>query len=204
MNSSRHHDATWLCEPEWLRQFLISEKRPNVLITCATDVVQSVVTRVVNMSPHPVHARLLPSELCLPQSGTGVLLLWDVSRMKLGQQIELHDWLTYRRRETQVISVTSVPLLPLVEEGQFLEGLFYRLNAVSLSIRVPSFSSDSPVVDAGLLGQPDSFRPMRQEPASEPQQLYATLGRQNAGSSEPSRAPRPKLLDHGWRQHERN
>jgi transcriptional regulator of acetoin/glycerol metabolism len=32
----------------------------------------------------------------------------------------------------QVISVVFEPLYPMVERGQFLEPLFYRLNAVSL------------------------------------------------------------------------
>ena len=43
---------------------------------------------------------------------------------------------TDRPRDAQVISITSAPLLPLVEDGQFLEGLFYRINVVSLVARV--------------------------------------------------------------------
>jgi DNA-binding NtrC family response regulator len=31
-----------------------------------------------------------------------------------------------------VISLVFDPLYPMVEQGQFLEGLFYRLNVVSL------------------------------------------------------------------------
>jgi DNA-binding NtrC family response regulator len=36
------------------------------------------------------------------------------------------------RREVQIVSVTSAPLRPLVEDGEFLEGLFLRLNVVCL------------------------------------------------------------------------
>jgi DNA-binding NtrC family response regulator len=32
----------------------------------------------------------------------------------------------------QVVSVTSKAIWPLVEQGCFLEGLFYRLNVVTL------------------------------------------------------------------------
>jgi DNA-binding NtrC family response regulator len=42
----------------------------------------------------------------------------------------MFDWITVRGRDTQVISVTSTPLFPLVENGQFLESLFHRLNVV--------------------------------------------------------------------------
>ena len=48
------------------------------------------------------------------------------------QQIELHDWLNVSRGAVQVVTVTSQPIWPLVEEGRFLEGLFYRLNVVTL------------------------------------------------------------------------
>ena len=32
----------------------------------------------------------------------------------------------------QIVSITSQPIWPLVEAGRFLEGLFYRLNVVTL------------------------------------------------------------------------
>jgi hypothetical protein len=84
----------------------------------------------------PVHARQLPGDLAVPKEMTGTLLLWDVAQLTRGQQIFLHDWITNRPPDAQVISVTAAPLLPLVEDGQFLEGLFYRINVVSLVARV--------------------------------------------------------------------
>jgi DNA-binding NtrC family response regulator len=35
----------------------------------------------------------------------------------------------------QIVSITSEPLWPLVEQGRFLEGLFYRLNVVTLEAK---------------------------------------------------------------------
>jgi transcriptional regulator of aromatic amino acid metabolism len=55
--------------------------------------------------------------------------------MSLGQQVALYDWLTDGCEHLQVVSISSVPLLPLVEEGRFLEGLFYRLNVIHLDAR---------------------------------------------------------------------
>jgi DNA-binding NtrC family response regulator len=56
----------------------------------------------------------------------------DASRMTLPQQIELYDWLNAGRGAVQIVSITSEPIWPLVEAGRFLEGLFYRLNVVTL------------------------------------------------------------------------
>ena len=44
-----------------------------------------------------------------------------------------YDWLDRFGESVQVVSLTSVPLWPLVKAGRFLEGLFYRLNVVSLT-----------------------------------------------------------------------
>ena len=133
---------------EW-RLFLISERlRPNLLIVCASEEVDAVVTRWTGLCRRPVHARQLPGELSLSKEMTGTLLLWDVAQLTRAQQIKLHEWMTDRPRNAQVISVTSAPLLPLVEDGKFLEALFYRINVVSLVARVghgrPDTQADAP------------------------------------------------------------
>ena len=120
-------------EAEW-RHFLISKQpRPNLLILCTTDDMESVVTRLIVSCTGPVHLCRLPGELSLPDEMTGTLLIWDVVQLTRFQQMALHDWISGRPWETQVICLTSTPLLPLVEDGQFLEGLFYRINVVSLA-----------------------------------------------------------------------
>jgi hypothetical protein len=50
--------------------------------------------------------------------------------------MELHEWWSGCRQDAQVISVTSAWLPALVECGRFHEGLFYRLNVVSLTATV--------------------------------------------------------------------
>jgi len=74
--------------------------------------------------------RRLPGRLALPSQPVGTLLLENVAALALAQQIRLHDWMSGSR--TQVISVVFAPLYPMVERGEFLEGLFYRLNMVTL------------------------------------------------------------------------
>lgn len=38
--------------------------------------------------------------------------------------------MNYRDPGMQVVSIASVPLLPLVKNGRFLDSLFYRLNMI--------------------------------------------------------------------------
>jgi hypothetical protein len=128
-------------EAEW-RHFLVSKRpRPNLLILCPSGDIESVVTRLVVSCTGPVHLCRLPGELSFPGESAepaGTLLIWDVAQLTRFQQLTLHDWISRRPWSTQVICLTSTPLLPLVEDGQFLEGLFYRINVVSLIANLES------------------------------------------------------------------
>jgi sigma-54-interacting transcriptional regulator len=127
-----HAMPSW--DAEW-RHFLTLDRRPNLLICCAEKAFEPLIPELMHYCGAPLHVRCAPGDLNLPDGPTGTLLLWDVARLTLAQQIELQDWITHRPRRAQVVSVTSRPLLPLVERGEFLEGLFYRLNVVSLAAR---------------------------------------------------------------------
>ena len=74
----------------------------------------------------------LPGKLDLTDATKGTMLLADVAMMSLGQQMRLYDWLSAAHDLPQIVSVSSVPLRPLVDDGRFLEGLLYRLNVISL------------------------------------------------------------------------
>jgi hypothetical protein len=118
-------------ETGWL-QFLVSERRPNLLVSCRAADVESVAARLVRTCMQPVHVQRLPGRLVLPADLSGTLVLLGVDQLTLLQQIHLNDWIAICRPGAQVISVTTTPLRPLVEHGRFLEGLLYRLNAASL------------------------------------------------------------------------
>jgi hypothetical protein len=117
-------------DAEWLRSLTSSNPRPNLLVLCQDIDTESVARRLRQMCTPPLHGGLLPGALELPSHEVGTLLLSDVASLTLEQQIELFDWMSDRVGTTQVISVTSAPLLSLVEDGRFLEGLLYRLNVV--------------------------------------------------------------------------
>ena len=145
MTPTRPSVVVSFSEAEW-RRFLASDRpRPNLLIVCASEEMEAVVGKVMGLCRGPVHARQLPGELALPEDMSGTLLLWDVAQLTRGQQMFLYDWITDRPPDAQVISVTAAPLLPLVEDGQFLEGLFYRINVVSLVARVGQGRPDAQV-----------------------------------------------------------
>jgi transcriptional regulator of aromatic amino acid metabolism len=157
MTPTRPSPVVSFSEADW-RRFLSSERlRPNLLIVCASQEIQTVVTRVLGACRRPVHACPLPGELSLTDDMTGTLLLWDVAQLTRGQQMKLQDWISDRPRDAQVISITSAPLLPLVEGGQFLEGLFYRINVVSL---VASVGDDRPEPQTNARSQVEQQQPL--------------------------------------------
>jgi transcriptional regulator of aromatic amino acid metabolism len=106
--------------------------RPALLVHCRGRSAEAVIESMLSWCAAPVHVVRVPGPFDLPLAKTGTVVVADASKMTLPQQIELHDWLNAGRRCVQVVSVTSKPIWPLVEEGCFLEGLFYRLNVVTL------------------------------------------------------------------------
>jgi transcriptional regulator of aromatic amino acid metabolism len=124
-------DVVSLSEAALLRHLTDVDRRPNLLVICTDVSIDTVVERLMAFCSPPYYSCSLPGALTLPSGRTGTLVLTDVEEMSLSQQITLCDWMS-GDRDIQIVSVTSAPLRPLVESGQFLEGLFYRLNVVCL------------------------------------------------------------------------
>jgi hypothetical protein len=125
-------DAITFSEGSWLRSLVNGERRPNVLVLADGPRAASVAATIASLCHGPVDSCVLPGAFHLPHPGPTTLLLHDASKLTLPQQIALQDWLNNRVTRAQVIAVTSIPVLPLVNEGLFLESLYYRLNAVYL------------------------------------------------------------------------
>jgi hypothetical protein len=106
--------------------------RPNVLVECPGGSADTVVRHLMTWCALPFRFSALPGTLELPLTGRGTLLLRDVTTLTLSQQVMLYDWLTDGCGEMQVVSVASAPPERLVEHGEFLEGLLYRLNVIRL------------------------------------------------------------------------
>lgn len=71
----------------------------------------------------------------LPEHGSvRTLLIRDIGEMSGAEQVRLLEWLTRAVGRTQVVSTTRFPLMPLVEDGRFINTLYYRLNTVCVDL----------------------------------------------------------------------
>src|SRR5687768_17182381 len=71
----------------------------------------------------------------LPRSrAIGTLILEDASALRLDDQQRILAWLEDVDEDTRVISTTSAQVPPLIETGDFLEVLYYRLNTVYVDL----------------------------------------------------------------------
>ena len=109
--------------------------RPNCLFVCRGATANIVGPRVLALlGAAPLRQINLPGPLTLPKDKGGSLLLNDVAALRLDQQIALYDWLSTKGRGVQVLSVTAAPIEERVSRGEFLEGLYYRLNVVRVDV----------------------------------------------------------------------
>jgi len=122
------------------------QQRPNLLIACSDAALEAALTQVHALCAPPVHTCVFPGTLTLPKKTAGTLLLQRVEALTIDQQIALYDWIS-TARNVQVVSITGAPLLSLVEQGQFLEGLFYKLNTVCLMATGSNACWAAPTVD---------------------------------------------------------
>jgi transcriptional regulator of acetoin/glycerol metabolism len=128
-------DLVSFSDVDLLRTLTSSERRPNLLVDCVDHPVGEVLAQLTALCPGPFHTCVLPGPLQLPMTGDGTLLVHDLAALTVGQQVTLFDWLQYQHHAFQVISVTQERLVEMVCDGRFLEGLFYRLNTVSVTAR---------------------------------------------------------------------
>ena len=126
-------DYISLSEATQFHQVILSTSfRANVLIVCDGVSVNSVVDELRLTDTAGWHGCRIPGVLDLPSAGYRTVLLYDVSQLTLLQQIALSDWLAFGRGRSRVISVSQASLFERVESGRFLEGLYYRLNTLTI------------------------------------------------------------------------
>lgn len=125
----------------FLESLTLSEHRPNLLVSCAGAAARSVLPSLDRWCAAPIHRRALPGDLALPPQGRGTMVLEKVEHLTMPQQIELYDWLSSAGPDRpQLVSIAEQPLDPMVQDGRFLEALFYRLNVVRIDARTDAES----------------------------------------------------------------
>ncbi len=107
---------------------LLLTSRPNVLIEGPEAATEAVLSA---LQAHCLPARHWGDSLGNQRPGT--LIVREVSALTAIEQQRLLRWLETGER-SQVLSTTAQPLFALVERGQFLADLFYRLNVLRLDV----------------------------------------------------------------------
>jgi len=130
MTAAASPDLISFSEAELLQSLTSCGRRPNLLIDCVDGRIEHVLVPLRGVCVGPFFECQLPGTLSLPQSASGTLILHDVATLTIPQQVALFDWLHQQKGAVQVVSLTESGLMGMVENGCFLEGLFYRLNTI--------------------------------------------------------------------------
>ena len=114
---------------------LMGMPRVNVLLIGIDGIVWNVLKTLLPDLREPVTTWCPGDPLVLPPVGaSGTLVLHDVGAMAHNNQLQLVDWSARTQGRIQIVSMTSVPLIPRVQIGAFLDTLYYRLNTVCVDV----------------------------------------------------------------------
>ena len=114
--------------PDW--QWLTHSSRPNGLLIGSSERTLAILRQVEGGLRGPVvHWPLdgVPWKAPLPPS---TVILHQVTALTADDQRALLAWLSNDGPRVQVIALDSRPVHSLVEQGAFLEALYYRINWV--------------------------------------------------------------------------
>ena len=112
---------------------LLLETHPNLLLTGPASATDALLATVTPYLRQPIcYHRCDTPRIPLPDAGT--VILRDVDALDPEGQLTLIRWMNVVGSQTQWVCITSRPLFPLVSEGIFLDTLYYRLNAVYLTV----------------------------------------------------------------------
>jgi len=124
-----------VAEEDWA---VLTTAQPNVLLVGPEPLTSEFVDALLPTFRQPVsYWRAASQDAPTPRPGT--LILHDADGLTLEDQRKLDHWLA-EAFPLQVVTIASTPLYPLVEGGQFLASLYYRLNVVYLT-----FGASEPV-----------------------------------------------------------
>jgi transcriptional regulator of aromatic amino acid metabolism len=109
--------------------------RVNLLLVGADSVIQNVIETLLMDLREPIAHWSVGEPLVLPpESSAGTMILHDVGTLPQWEQRRLLRWLEQTTGPTQVVSTSAVSLLPRVQNGSFVDTLYYRLNTICLDV----------------------------------------------------------------------
>jgi hypothetical protein len=128
----RHRAPEWFSDGELQ---IIRDKRPNVLLIGPTRVVDSAVNCLVMGAGAPVWF-WTPAQP-IQRAERAIVVIRDAGILAPREQAAWLEALDRPlcERPLQVIATNSFAIFPLVQRGLFLDGLYYRLNSMLVSLR---------------------------------------------------------------------
>jgi sigma-54-interacting transcriptional regulator len=129
-----NHDATFRLFPPVGDWSLVSDRRPNVLVSGPGEAARAFIRAMTPYLQSPVCSLACHDRFNLPR-GDGTLILEGLDELDGDQQAMLLRWLDDpQRAHTQVISTTPAPLYDRVERATFSNALYYRLNVIYFEV----------------------------------------------------------------------
>lgn len=105
--------------------------RANTVVVGEEDAALRVWTAVWPTLQKPIYW-VDAGRLSLPRHAAGTVILQGAHALSASAQQQIFDWLDRDARGTRILTTTPCSLFPLVEDGSFLEALYYRLNMLLL------------------------------------------------------------------------
>jgi hypothetical protein len=127
---TRGHGAC--CDPVDSEVALLPHLRPaNLLLIGPDAATREFLAPLMASLPSPV-VFCNGAEPAFPDGPVGSLIVRDVGRLTRTHQQQLLEWLNDRSRSARVIATSAEQVFPDVTRGVFSDGLYYRLNTVTL------------------------------------------------------------------------
>jgi hypothetical protein len=109
--------------------------RVNLHLIGMDRVIRNVLQALVQDIDRPLASWVPGQKLVLPPATRGgTLILYEVGALAADHQLRLLDWLDQAFGRTQVVSTTTAPLLGRIQNGTFIDILYYRLNTVCVDV----------------------------------------------------------------------
>lgn len=102
----------------------------NLLVRGEKSAAAATVVALTVDFPPPLLTWIVGAENSLPSVDDGTVVIHDVDGLDLAKQRVLLTWLEHRPRRVRVITTATRDLFPLVQAGDFLDQLYYRLNTI--------------------------------------------------------------------------
>jgi hypothetical protein len=122
-------------------QWLVHASRPNGLVVGPESFVARILMACGKLLRQPVVHWPRDGAPWHREQQLSTLVLHEVGTLAHEEQDALLQWMGGAGRGVQVLSLASSRVFPLVEQGAFLETLYYRLNCVLIECAPYSLTS---------------------------------------------------------------